>query len=591
MAYLIKRNTNETSQKVGRHKNGRNRGNTAVGAQHQASKRRSRLTVLLALAFVLAGVALIAYPYVSDYLNKVEQAKVASTQQNVVLSTPKEDLSAYLAAAQDYNERLLEGRVRVTDPFDPNQRTTSDDEYMGLLNLAGDEVMGQIVIPKIGVDLPIYHGVTGDGMDHGVGHMPETSLPVGGASTHAVLAGHTGLPSARIFDDLDQLDVGDWFIIQVLGEDHAYRVTSIEIVLPEETQSLAIQDGQDLVTLVTCTPYGVNTHRLLVHAERCDVPQEWLDRDKTSLPAPVQVARDNPMLALTLIGVAVGLGVVVGLVLAGRHRRKRGGGGPGSGPSGKHARGAEHAAGVKSARGERASSGAKHARRDQTSAGARQGRGDQTSTGTKPAVDGQISTGAKPAVGEQISPRSKHIRGATPAVRETSGKKSAAVGSHHAEQSEKHAKLADDAPKAARHFSTPASHDEASRAAETPRTVAVDADATAVLSRTSPNGTDTTHVMSGDRAVSDAGANPAGDDASHGVPHSRAGLERLPSFDGDPHEQQPEQQPEQPPEQQPEQQSGQQPGQQPEQPPERQPRSLREHGEEGSARPGKHFRQ
>lgn len=297
---------------------------SAAKAPKKRSFVRSRaFTILIAAILVIAGVALIGYPYLSDYLNKVEQDKVAQTQQQVVQDTPKEDLSAYMQAAQDYNARLKEGRVRVTDPFDPNQKTTSDEEYASLLNLNGDGVMAEIVIPKINVDLPIYHGVDGSDMEHGVGHMPETSLPVGGESTHAVLAGHTGLPSAKIFDNIDQLQVGDWFIIRVLGEDHAYKVTSTEVVLPEETESLAIQDGKDLVTLVTCTPYGINTHRLLVHAERCDVPDEWLNRDKTDLPATVQHVRDNPLLALTLIGVAVGLGVIVGLLLVRRHHKRR----------------------------------------------------------------------------------------------------------------------------------------------------------------------------------------------------------------------------------------------------------------------------
>lgn len=301
-------------------------GANKVPAKPKAKKRgfvhSKAFTILVALILVLSGVALIGYPYASDYLNKLEQSKAAQTQDQVVQDTPKEDLSAQLQAAVDYNAKLKAGRVRVTDPFDPNAPTVSDEEYYSLLNLYGDGVMGQIIIPKIGVDLPIYHGVDGDGMEHGVGHMPQTSLPVGGDSTHAVLAGHTGLPSAKIFDNIDQLQVGDWFIIHVLGEDHAYKVTSTKVALPEDTQSLAIEDGKDLVTLVTCTPYGINTHRLLVHAERCEVPDEWLNRNNNDSTPVTQGVRDNPILAMILIGLAVGLGVVVGLLLVGRHRRK-----------------------------------------------------------------------------------------------------------------------------------------------------------------------------------------------------------------------------------------------------------------------------
>ena len=137
-----------------------------------------------------------------------------------------------------------------------------------------------------------------------------TSLPVGGASTHAVLAGHNGLPSVKIFDRLDELEPGDYFVIQVLGEDHAYRIYDIETVLPEETQSLVIQQGRDLCTLVTCTPYGVNTHRLLVHAERCDVPDEWLNKDAAqTFPDGYAPVADRSWLT------AVGIGLLVAVVL------------------------------------------------------------------------------------------------------------------------------------------------------------------------------------------------------------------------------------------------------------------------------------
>ena len=208
---------------------------------------------------------------------------------------------------------VLEGRVVVSDPFDPNNSTPSDEEYASVLNLAGDGVMGQLVIPSIGVNLPIYHGVSDDQLLRGVGHLPTTSLPIGGPSTHCVLAGHTGLPSAKILGDIDQLKEGDWFIIRVLGEDHAYRVTSTEVVLPTETQSLVTQDGKDLVTLVTCTPYGVNTHRLLVHAERCDVPQEWLDMQDTADDVPLLSPADEsaPLIVFSLIGLGVGIGLLV----------------------------------------------------------------------------------------------------------------------------------------------------------------------------------------------------------------------------------------------------------------------------------------
>lgn len=275
---------------------------------------------------MLVGIALIAYPYVSDYLDVVEQRKVQTRQQDVVASTSSGDLSTEREQAEDFDERIRTSCVHVTDPFDPDSGSPSDEEYESVLNLVGDGVMGQLVIPCIGVNLPIYHGVDGDGMNHGVGHMPSTSLPIGGDSTHCVLAGHTGLPSARIFDRLTELKVGDWFVIRILGEDHAYRVTSTEVVLPDQTDDLAIQDGKDLVTLVTCTPYGINTQRLLVHAERCDVPQEWLDMQGNSgTSTSVSTTEDLSTVQLTLVGIGLGALVALIVLLVLRRRRDVGG--------------------------------------------------------------------------------------------------------------------------------------------------------------------------------------------------------------------------------------------------------------------------
>ena len=298
----------------------------AAGAPRHASHRKrprgANRLIALALVFVLVGVALIAYPSVANWLNQMKQNEVAQTQDQTVATLPAEDLSAEWAAAEDFNQRVRDNFVHVTDPFNPDVQTVDDDAYYQILNVAGDGVMGQIMIPSIGVDLPIYHGIGSEGMQHGVGHMPQTSLPTGGASTHCVLAGHTGLPSARIFDKLDQLHVGDWFIVRVLGEDHAYRVTSTEVVLPEQTDSLTIQDGQDLMTLVTCTPYGVNSHRLLVHAQRCDVPQEWLDRNTEGGDLVSQTRQHPELVAIIACEAAPVIGLLVALFLR-RRKRKR----------------------------------------------------------------------------------------------------------------------------------------------------------------------------------------------------------------------------------------------------------------------------
>ncbi len=287
-------------------------------------KRGSKGPVVIPLLIMLVGICMIVYPFVSDYLNRLEQAKVTQDLTQTIAETPAEDLSAYMEQAQSYNSRLLSGSTYVVDPFDPSASSATNQEYSDCLNLNGDGVMGQIVLPGIGINLPIYHGTEGDGMNHGVGHVVNTSLPVGGSSTHSVLAGHTGLPSAVIFDKLEDMEVGDYFIIQVLGEDHAYRVTSSEVVLPEDTSSLAVQEGRDLVTLVTCTPYGVNSHRLLVHAERSEVPEDWLNRKASgdvALPFPYgSIERSIPPFA---IGLFIAMGVIASVLIVRAVRRRR----------------------------------------------------------------------------------------------------------------------------------------------------------------------------------------------------------------------------------------------------------------------------
>jgi sortase A len=266
-----------------------------------------KLTRYLPLAIAILGIALILYPYVSDWYYKGKLSSEVESYDATVEKQDDSEIEAEMEEAQAYNERLADSYVVVTDPFDPDASIVTYDEYQNLLNVDGSGMMATLYIPKIDVALPIFHGTESVVLQSGVGHMATTSLPVGGPSTHAVLAGHNGLPSIRIFDDLDQLEPGDYFIIRVLGEDHAYRVTSKETVLPDETSSLFIQDGKDLCTLVTCVPYGINTHRLLVHAERCEVPQEWLDQGSDDVIAASQEASRRPLIIFTMVGLAIAL--------------------------------------------------------------------------------------------------------------------------------------------------------------------------------------------------------------------------------------------------------------------------------------------
>ncbi len=303
-------------------------------AKHaRASKRngKSAASVAAAVFLLIVGVALLAYPSVSDMLSQAERDKVATSQQAAVEHLEETDPNALqdeLDRAETYNERLAQGLVVITDPFDERAKTLSDQEYLDTLNVNGDGVMATLVIPCIGAELPIYHTTDDDVLQKGVGHMPGTALPIGGASTHSVLAGHTGLPSTKIFDSLDQVQLGDYFFIEVLGEVHAYRVDDISVVLPDETDKLSVVPGEDLITLVTCTPYGINSHRLLVRGTRCEVPDGWLD-DSGSLSRDALSAADqrtSPEIAKNaLLGAGLGAGIVlVGALAAWGARRARG---------------------------------------------------------------------------------------------------------------------------------------------------------------------------------------------------------------------------------------------------------------------------
>lgn len=293
------------------------------GKRSGTGARPGRRRVLVAVLALVLGVLCVAYPIVSNLIAQGRQREVIASYSEAVDNTDEEELADALAEAQSYNERLRSSRAVVTDPFDENADRVTDEDYENALNVNGDGVMGYITIPAISVYLPIYHGTSDDVLEQGVGHLQGTSLPIGGESTHAVLSGHTGLPSMKVFDDLDQLEVGDYFVITVLGEDLAYEVTSIETVLPDETDSLAIQEGEDLVTLVTCTPYGVNTHRLLVHAERCELPDEWLQKGDEAIPDGYSAPADRALLPSVLIGLALAAAVIGFHALIVRIRRGR----------------------------------------------------------------------------------------------------------------------------------------------------------------------------------------------------------------------------------------------------------------------------
>lgn len=225
-------------------------------------KKKSALpTVLLIVAFVV-GLSVFLYPSVSDYLNRRGAATVLSDYDSTVASGGL-NYEALFGDAESYNSALANRGMAHYINGSPR-----DDVYSSLLDVTGDGMIGYLDISKIGVSLPIYHGTSGEVLDKAVGHLEGSSLPVGGESTHSVLTGHRGLPTASLFTDLDMLQVGDTFTITVLNRTLTYMVDEIRVVLPEEASTISIVDGEDYVTLVTCTPYAVNTHRLLVRGTR-----------------------------------------------------------------------------------------------------------------------------------------------------------------------------------------------------------------------------------------------------------------------------------------------------------------------------------
>ncbi|MGN1458421.1 MAG: class C sortase, partial [Acutalibacteraceae bacterium] len=215
---------------------------------------------------ILLSIALVCYPFISNYLVGLNQQSDVVSYEDTIEDTDEQELQQAYDQAVEYNKSLL-GSVVVTDPFDPNFVPQIDYEYSGMLTVGGD-IMATIEIPEIELSLPIYHGTNSDVLKKGAGHLPQTSLPVGGESTHAVITGHTGMPAAKLFTDLNILKVGDKFYIHVLGKTLAYQIVKIYVIEPDDTKSLRVYEGKDYVTLITCTPYGVNSHRLLVRGER-----------------------------------------------------------------------------------------------------------------------------------------------------------------------------------------------------------------------------------------------------------------------------------------------------------------------------------
>jgi len=227
-------------------------------------RRRINFTTIILVIVFLAGFSLLLYPTVSDYINSLHQSKVISSYTEVVSNIDDDKYKEILDAAIEYNKKL----ANRTNGYSLSEEEKA--EYNRLLNVAGDGIMGYIEIPSIGCMLPICHGTSESVLQTAIGHLEWTSLPTGGENTHSVVSGHRGLPSAKLFTNLDKVVEGDIFMVRVLDEVITYEVDQILIIEPDQVDSLLIENGKDYCTLFTCTPYGINTHRMCVRGHRIE---------------------------------------------------------------------------------------------------------------------------------------------------------------------------------------------------------------------------------------------------------------------------------------------------------------------------------
>lgn len=271
-------------------------------------KKKHISTIIIALIF-LAGLGFLLYPTVSNLWNRAHQSRAIATYTKQVEKLDDSQNKEMLKAARKYNKSLL----KKSDHWKLSKK--GKKKYESLLDVSGTGIMGYIEIPKIDCSLPIYHGTDEGALQIAIGHLEGSSLPVGGKSTHCVLSGHRGLPSARLFTDLDQMEEGDVFVLNVLGRKLAYEVDQIKVVLPDEMSDLEIVQGKDLCTLVTCTPYGINTHRLLVRGHRTKYIEETVVR--------VQKEAEKKETGIWLLAGGGAVFLIIIIIVVVKRRRKR----------------------------------------------------------------------------------------------------------------------------------------------------------------------------------------------------------------------------------------------------------------------------
>ena len=267
---------------------------------------------------LLVAFSVLLYPTFSSYLNEKNSSRVVSYYDAESVKMSEAEKEQMLEEARAYNQEML-GNIDLIDPFS-QENTEIDERYQNLLNPDGTGMMGYIRIPKINVEIPIYHGTSESVLQAGVGHFWGTSLPVGGESTHTVLTGHRGLPTKTLFTNMDKLEIGDIFYIRVLDETLAYEVDQILTVLPSDTDALAIEPGKDYATLVTCTPYAINTHRLLVRGHR--IPYEEATKEVPDQSVKPEMSFTAKVLIITTGIIFVGLILAIIYSIMDRKRRK-----------------------------------------------------------------------------------------------------------------------------------------------------------------------------------------------------------------------------------------------------------------------------
>lgn len=274
----------------------------------------NKVRIVLVIVLVIAGIAVMVYPSLSNYVNTLHSSYAVQELNQQLSNVDSAALTEQRELAEAYNDSLYGGIS--ADAFSEDPAAVRDD-YEKIMDF-GNGIMGYIQIPKISVELSIYHGVSSTVLQNGVGHMPDSAFPIGGPGNHSVLTGHTGLPSAELFTDLTELVVGDMFYITILGETLAYEVDQILVVLPYEVDDLAPSRGRDYCTLVTCTPYGINSHRLLVRGERVQLDQKTIKKQVAS------VSDDSVKMPLELMAAAAAVGalLIIALVVIVRPEKK-----------------------------------------------------------------------------------------------------------------------------------------------------------------------------------------------------------------------------------------------------------------------------